>query len=452
MTAQLDLEKVKLFSEKCQSQFEFNHLLLSLNGSLVTATTEPYDLADPQMLFSMTKSITSLAIGIACDKGMISLEDKIISFFPECLPQVVSPNLEKLTIGHLLMMSPGTSQDGYQTMVSSSNWVKSFFAQEFDCEPGTTFLYSTPSSHLLGAILAVVTKKDLDDFLAETLFYPLGISKPQWEKSPEGITCGGMGLSFPPLALLKIAELVLNQGCYKGQQLISREYLAQATSWQIQKKVNQEKPYSVDGYGYHFHLSQANCYRLDGAFGQLCFISPDNGFILVLFGRGIKNEAVLKLIYEFLFNPQEPLLTVAPRKLVELTPSVGHVGWLLNREFFLTANCLEVRQFKLTKTKTCYRLNLIRPQHGLVIDVDLKGQTTGETWFIKDREEYLQAYVCQSVVTKDKLLVTISFIETPYVVTITISLVNAKVVFSFAINVSFTLSSFTKIANEVLPC
>lgn len=437
-------ERLLKFGDYCQ-RLPINHFLASYGGELVVSNTNgPYKLANPQMLFSMTKSITSLGIGLACDKGLLGLDERVVSFFPKESPQRINHHLQELTIRHLLMMSPGMKTDHYQSIMFSTNWVKAFLAQEFNCRPGKTYLYSTPSSHILSAIISVVANRSLVDFLEEHLFYPMEISKPQWETSPEGLTCGGMGLSLTPMELLKIGELLLNEGNYKGRQLISSGYLSQATSWQIQKE-RDGKFYSGDSYGYQFHLSGEGCFRLDGAFGQLVFISPAHKLVMVVLSRGVKQERILKLINEYVFEQRKLLPaeeTFIPQPSVSLATDME---WLLGRQFRLKENCLNVLKCQVLKGSDVYGLKLVRVEHSIDIEFHIDRETRGQTWFIKDRSEYLQEYHCQTVLSDNKLTLVVSFIETPYVVTIQLTLVNGQVAFSFDINLSFTLSSFSQI-------
>lgn len=145
-------ESFKHFSDACQSDplVAFSHLVLSVNGDYIgSLTTPPYELEDSYMLFSMTKSFASLAIGIARDHGLLQLSDPIITYFPQYASQKRGDYLDKITIRDLLTMSAGGEGEGYQAMVTSANWVESFFKQRFCYEPGTRFLYSTPCSHLL---------------------------------------------------------------------------------------------------------------------------------------------------------------------------------------------------------------------------------------------------------------------------------------------------------------
>lgn len=217
----------------------------------------------------MTKTFASLAIGIAGDLGLLTIDDYIIKYFPEDLPQLPDKNLCRIKIRHLLTMSSGIHDNTYAGLYTQSNWIKAFLKQEFPHEPGTYYRYSTHSSHMLSAIITKVSSLSLKEFLNKYLFHPMGIYEAQWEQSPEHLTAGGMGLSLYPHSLVKISQLLLNKGVYHGKRLISQDYLESATRQQIVKQDDINRPdnhFCGAGYGFQFHISRGGFYRLDGAF------------------------------------------------------------------------------------------------------------------------------------------------------------------------------------------
>jgi CubicO group peptidase (beta-lactamase class C family) len=219
---------------------------------------KPYREDVKQLLFSMTKSFAALAVGIAIDDGLLSLDDYVESFFSEELPERPHPNLLKMKIRHLLTMTTGIHKNTYSELFPQSNWVKAFLAQEFPHEPGTYYRYSTHASHMLSAIIQKVSNTSLEDFLNDSLFLPMDITEAQWEHSPEGLTSGGMGLSLCPASLIKVACMLLNKGIFNEKRIISEEYIALATSPQVikQDEVNRlDQYFSGFQYGFQFHIS-----------------------------------------------------------------------------------------------------------------------------------------------------------------------------------------------------
>jgi len=148
----------------------------------------PYRPDCPQLLYSLSKSFTSIAVSMAADNGYFHLDDPVIRFFPERCPETISDNLARMTIHHLLSMSTGHRSNIYNAVVSEKDWVKAFLSLEVECEPGTYYSYNTPASYMLSAIIWKATGQHLVDFLMPRLFDPLGIKRPVWETCPMGIT------------------------------------------------------------------------------------------------------------------------------------------------------------------------------------------------------------------------------------------------------------------------
>ena len=128
-------------------------MLLCDNKILAQFSKEPYSIEDQQLLFSMTKSFASLGVGIAADKGCLDIEDKIISYFTNKLPEQISDNLREVKVKHLLTMTSGIHDNTYEMLYPQKDWVKAFLAQNFPHEPGTYYRYSTHGSHILSALI-----------------------------------------------------------------------------------------------------------------------------------------------------------------------------------------------------------------------------------------------------------------------------------------------------------
>jgi len=218
------------FIKACEEHKNINLINLALlQGDEVLAQfcKKPYKKDCKQLFFSMTKSFTSLAVGIAADNGLLNLDDYVVSFFKDELPQNPHPNLMKMKVWHLLTMTTGIHENTYARLFPQPDWIRAFLAQEFTHEPGTYYRYSTNATHMLSAIVQKASGQNLEEFLNMYMFSPMNITEAEWELSPEGLTAGGMGLSLYPSSLVKFASLLLNKGLYKGKRIISEEYLVQ---------------------------------------------------------------------------------------------------------------------------------------------------------------------------------------------------------------------------------
>ena len=179
----------------------------------------------------------------------------------------------------------------------TQSWVKSFLTHPVPFKPGTHFLYNTSGTYMLSAIVQKVTGKTLLEYLTPRLFEPLGIDKPTWETSPQGISCGGFGLSIRTEDIGKFGQLYLQKGKWNGKQLVAESWVEAATSRQIANGNNPNSDWN-QGYGYQFWRCRHGAYRGDGAFGQYCVVLPEQDAVIVI-TAGVKDmQAVMNLILD----------------------------------------------------------------------------------------------------------------------------------------------------------
>ncbi|MEK5254313.1 serine hydrolase [Paenibacillus sp. FSL F4-0125] len=260
----------------------------------------PYKPDLPHMLFSLSKSFTSTAIGFAVTEKLITLDDSVISFFPEDAPDEITSYLSKMSIKHLLMMGTGQVVDTMDPLKQSAdgNWVKAFFTVPVEKEPGTHFLYNTGATYMLSAILQKVTGQTLLEYLEPRLFTPLGIRSATWESCPRGINIGGYGLNITTEDIAKFGQLFLQKGIWNNQRLLPEEWIDEATSKHIS---NGEGDHDwARGYGYQFWRCQHGAYRADGAFGQLCIVLPGQDAVIAITSASSSTEGILNAVWEHL--------------------------------------------------------------------------------------------------------------------------------------------------------
>lgn len=197
---------------------------------------------------SASKSILSLLIGIAIDKGYIDgVNQPIGEFFPEYFEQNPDPQKEAITIKDLLTMRSGlesTSFGNYGRWVVSNNWIHFALNQPMEQDPGGRMVYSTGTSHLLSVILTRASGMNTRDFANEYLFGPMNISIGGWDRDPQGYYMGGNNLAISPLSLLKLGRLMINMGEFDGRQLVSPSWIR--NSLQIYTRSN----FNDYDYGY----------------------------------------------------------------------------------------------------------------------------------------------------------------------------------------------------------
>lgn len=239
--------------------------------------------------YSVTKSFTSTAVGMAVDEGLISLKDPVIKFFPEEYYEGASEKIKSLSVEDLLRMSMGHAA-GYlmadnswgttpRDSVTEKNWVQYCFERPMPYNPGEKFIYDNSCAYILGVTVQRVTGMSLVEYLMPRLFEPLEIARPQWEKCPMGYNFGAGGLSMKASELSRFGQLYLQRGKWNGRQLISEEWIEKATAKHID--TSSKSDWGM-GYGYQFWRGKHNSYRADGKYGQYCIVLEDKDAVITV--------------------------------------------------------------------------------------------------------------------------------------------------------------------------
>lgn len=306
-------------------------MLLRHGNVIAEGAWSPYGLQRPHMLFSLSKSFTSTAIGLAVHEGRLSTGDTVISFFPESVPAEISDHLAGLKIHHLLAMCTGHDEDTtpFLHQASDGDWVKAFLAQPLKHEPGTHFLYNTGATFVLSAILQKVTGITLLEYLQPRLLEPLGIRNATWESNPQGIHVGGWGLAINTEDIARFGQLYLQNGRWHGVQLVPETWVKLATSKHISSGSKDDNDWE-QGYGYQFWRCRHNAYRGDGAFGQYCIIMPDQDCVLAITGGLGDMQPPLNLIWKHLLPAMSssPLPPASPEDQKRLGEKLSSLAYL----------------------------------------------------------------------------------------------------------------------------
>jgi len=264
----------------------------------------PYRPEWKQTVYSASKTFTSTAIGFAVSEKLLSVDDKVISFFPDLLPDTVSPYLAQLSVKNLLSMTAGQNPEPIG-ITKGDQWVKHFLATPVVDEPGTKFLYNSTATYMLSAIIQKVTGKRTYDYLYPRLFAPLAIKGADWEVSPEGINTGGWGLRVHTEDMAKLGQLYLQKGKWNGKQILPESWIEEATTAKIIQKptITPEERETDDwaqGYCYQIWRCTHHAFRADGAFGQYIVVMPDQDAVIAIQGD-IKNlQRALALVWDYL--------------------------------------------------------------------------------------------------------------------------------------------------------
>ncbi|MBL7697016.1 MAG: serine hydrolase [Chitinophagaceae bacterium] len=285
---------------------EFHSFMFLRHGKVIAeGWWNPYRADLKHTMYSCSKSFTATAIGFAVKEGKLNVTDKVISFFPDQLPDTVGAFLRDLTVRDLLTMSVGQEPDPTRNIVMDTNWVRSFLALPIVHKPGTQFLYNSMATYMLSAIVQKVTGQRTFDYLTTRLFEPLGIQGIDWEVDPKGINTGGWGLRLKTEDMAKFGQLFLQEGRWKKKRILPKAWIKEASTSKILQhpEYSQEKRDSSDweqGYCYQMWRCKNNAYRADGAFGQFIIVMPEQDAVIAITSETRHMQGILDNVWKHL--------------------------------------------------------------------------------------------------------------------------------------------------------
>lgn len=287
---------------------ELHSLMVLRHGQVVVeGWWNPYAAQTPHVMYSLSKSFTSTAAGLAIAEGLLSLDDTVVSFFPEDTPETVDENLAAMRVRHLLSMATGHAQDmtGVLWGAEDGNWVRAFLSKPVENAPGAPFVYNSAATYMVSAIVEKVTGIGLLAYLEPRLLAPLGITGATWETCPRGIAVGGWGLNIKTEDIARFGQLYLQKGVWNGERLLSEEWVEAATSVQVSNGDPATPNDWSQGYGFQFWRSRHGAYRGDGAFGQYCVVIPEQDAVVAITSGATNMQAVLNRTWEHLLLKME---------------------------------------------------------------------------------------------------------------------------------------------------
>lgn len=435
---------------------EFHSFMLLRHGQVVAeGWWSPYAPDRPHMLFSLSKSFTSSAIGLAVAEGRLTVEDKVISFFPDDLPAEISDNLAAMRVHDLLSMSTGHHEDTtrYMHERADGNWIREFLERPVEHEPGTYFVYNSGATYMLSAVIQKLTGMRLLDYLQPRLLQPLGIEGATWEQSPQGIDTGGWGLMIKTEDIANFGQLYLQKGVWHGKQILSESWIAAATSKQVSNGSDPERDWE-QGYGYQFWRCRHNAYRGDGAFGQYCVVMPDQDAVLAITSGLGDMQQPLNLVWEHLLPamgaalpPDDAACDALKRKLASLAyaPPQGQKSSPLaasvsGKTYTLEPNDLKLESIRFDFAEAETRLTFIKAGEIFPITCGISQWKEGESALF-DRSSKLAASGIWT--SDDTFLVTLRFYETPFINTMPCRFDGDNLIIDGSVNVSFGPTSYS---------
>ena len=268
----------------------------------------------PHELFSLSKSITAIAIGLAVDEGYIDLDTKVYpTYFPEKLAKLEGKQrewAEKLTIHNVIAMQVGKITSVLDNK-EKTDWIDALLDRPFKFEPGTDWAYISENAYLLSWILHKETGMTMTEFLTPRLYEPLDMKVAQWDKSRDEIEAGGWGLKLSITDIAKISYMFMNKGMYGDKRILSEDWVNRSITPHNKKLY---PIFSKDShYGYQTWIDYYNnqtTYRFTGLYGQHSYMLPQYDAVLVMTARDNRDKILIDPVFDRI-----PGLFIEPCKL-----------------------------------------------------------------------------------------------------------------------------------------
>ncbi|WP_410786282.1 serine hydrolase domain-containing protein [Kribbella sp. C-35] len=326
---------IELLDELEAQAVECHSIMVVRRGHVVAeGWWAPYSAERPHLLYSLTKSFTSIAVGLAITDGLLALDDRLVDVLPDHVPDDVSEQGRRITVHHLLSMTAGHAEDSLDEAwrLEPGDLVKGFLRTPFAAPEGTQHTYDNSTTFILARMVELVTGRGLPELLDERIFQPMGIDHAEWDRVASGAAFGFHGLHLTTEAVAAFGELLLRGGVWRDRQLVPREWVELATSRHIDTLPLpnwRRNPDFLYGYGYQFWMSQHG-YHGNGAFGQYCVVAPAHDLVIVVTGSIEQEHALPGLFWNCLLpsldkagNAEDDELLAERLRQLSFTPVQG---------------------------------------------------------------------------------------------------------------------------------
>ena len=289
---------------------EMHSVMVVRHGRLVAdGWWSPYAPELPHLLYSLSKSFTSTAVGLAVAEGLVDLDATVLSYFPELDAEITDPRSRSMRVRHVAAMASGHLTETLDRALANDpvDLVRGFLLAPPDREPGTVFAYNQPCTYTLAAIVQRLSGQTLVDYLRPRLLDPLGIGPVGWQQHPAGQDLGFTGLHATTDAIARLGLLYLQGGVWAGERLLDEAWVAEATSRQVDNPA-EPNPDWRQGYGFQFWMARHG-YRGDGAFGQFCVVLPEQDAVVAMTAATQNMQGILDAAWAHLLPAMgaEPL-------------------------------------------------------------------------------------------------------------------------------------------------
>jgi CubicO group peptidase (beta-lactamase class C family) len=256
----------------------------------------PYSADRIGLLYSLSKTFLSTAVGFAVQEGLLSLDDPVADHFPEFRDELPEAS-RRILVRHALAMASGHDAEMLQVALETdpAEPVRGFLLHAPEHEPGTWFAYNQPANYTVATILQRAAGTDLVSYLRPRLLDPLGVQPVSWQQYPPGRSLGFSGLHTDLETIAKLGLLHLRDGVWEGRQLLPEGWAAEVRTKRVETD-RETNPDWAQGYGYQVWMARHG-YRGDGAYGQYCVILPEQDAVVALTSAEEDMQAVLDAVW-----------------------------------------------------------------------------------------------------------------------------------------------------------
>ena len=279
---------------------ELHSLMLLRHGHVVAeGWWAPYHREGVQLVYSLSKSVTSCAVGIAVEEGLVSLDDRLVDLFPRAASGA-GERASRLTLHDVLSMSTGHATDTIDRvrLSAAAEPVSAYLALEPEHERGSWFVYDNGATFVSGAAVQQASGQRLLDYLRPRLLDRIGVGPAAWTTTADGSDQGFSGLHVRTEAIARLGQLLLDDGVWDGERVLPEGWVARATSALTDNSMHDGGVDWQQGYGYQFWQCRHGAYRGDGAYGQFCLVLPDQQSVLAATGCTEDMQGVLDAVWD----------------------------------------------------------------------------------------------------------------------------------------------------------
>ena len=253
-------------------------------------------------LYSVAKTFTSVALGLAEAEGRLTLDDRLLDHFPE-LRATAADGVEDITLRHLVTMTSGTSHEWYaDERINAADLLDEIVAAPLATPPGTCFSYTGSGPYAVGRVIARATGADVRSYLLPRLFTPLDLHNPAWHTCPRGFAFAESDLFLRTHELARFARLLLQDGQWDGHQLLPATYVRQMSVERVDTSTITHGKRFTYGYGLGVWIDRSGMYRMDGRYGQYALVCPQARATVTVTAHSERDVDLLDAIHELVVD------------------------------------------------------------------------------------------------------------------------------------------------------